>query len=343
MDAPAMSDACGPHCLDAAGEAVRLEAFLRKAVHGDRRRGIVLGISGGVDSSVCLALAVRAVGAARVCALIMPETDSAATSAVRAAAAARRFGVVPLTENITQALEALGCYARRDAAIAGVVPAYSARDGWRAKIAIAGGREGAFNYFKLVVESPDGMRSEHRLPHRAYLEIVAATNFKQRVRKTVEYHYADRLHYLVLGTPNRLEYDQGFFVKNGDGAADVKPIAHLYKAQVYALAEYLDVPEAIRTAPPTTDTFSLAQGQDEFYFALPWQHMDWALWCHDRQLPAAELAKRTGIDLKHAEFVYRDLEAKRRATAYLHAAPRLAERVAGVGEDRHTAAGAGMA
>ena len=119
---------------------------------------------------------------------------------------------------------------------------------------------------------------ETRLPLQEYLQIVAATNFKQRIRKTLEYFHADRLNYAVVGTPNRLEYDQGFFVKNGDGAADVKPIAHLYKTQVYALARHLGLPEEICNGAPTTDTYSLPQGQDEFYFALPYDQMDLALW-----------------------------------------------------------------
>ncbi|MBL8520981.1 MAG: NAD(+) synthase [Betaproteobacteria bacterium] len=311
--------------IDAAAEAARIASGLRDAVVNLRRRGVVLGISGGVDSSVCLALAVRAFGAERVCALMMPETDSSEQSAVRAAEVAAQFGVTPILENIAPALDALGCYARRDRAIRDVVPDYT--EGWRSKIAIAGGRDGTFNYFKLVVQSPDGTQTEHRLPHRTYLEIVAATNFKQRVRKIVEYHHADRLNYAVLGTPNRLEYDQGFFVKVGDGAADVKPIAHLYKRQVYALAACLDLPEAVRNAAPTTDTYSLAQGQDEFYFALPWQAMDLALWAANHQRPAAELAACLGLSHDRAEFVFRDIESKRRATAYLHAAARLMEPV----------------
>jgi NAD+ synthase len=162
---------------------------------------------------------------------------------------------------------------------------------------------------------------------REYLQVVAATSFKQRVRKTFEYYHADRLNYAVVGTPNRLEYDQGFFVKNGDGAADVKPIAHLYKTQVYALARHLGIPEEIRSAAPTTDTYSLHQGQDEFYFALPWDRMDVALWAHNHAVPAAALAARLGIDEAHARFVYRDIESKRAATRYLHAAPALVDPV----------------
>jgi NAD+ synthase len=155
------------------------------------------------------------------------------------------------------------------------------------------------------------------------LRIVAATNYKQRIRKTIEYFHADRLNYAVVGTPNRLEYDLGFYVKNGDGSADVKPIAHLFKSQVYEMARHLGLPEEICSASPTTDTYSLPQGQDEFYFALPYQQMDVALWAYDRGLPAAEFAALLGTTEEHVGFISRDIEAKRRAAGYLGAPPAL--------------------
>jgi len=115
------------------------------------------------------------------------------------------LGIGHETFDIGPTLEALGCYERRDAAIRRVFSAYG--EGWRSKLAIAGGTRGGINFFKLVVESPAGQTQEARLPLREYLEIVAATNFKQRVRKTMDYFHADRLNYAVVGTPNRLEYD----------------------------------------------------------------------------------------------------------------------------------------
>jgi NAD+ synthase len=160
-----------------------------------------------------------------------------------------------------------------------------------------------------------------------YLQIVAATSFKQRTRKMLEYFHADRLNYAVIGTPNRLEYDQGFFVKTGDGAADIKPIAHLYKTQVYALARELSLPAEITSARPTTDTYSLAQGQDEFYFALPYEQMDLALWAHNQGLPATELAEAINTTPERAKLIFDDIEAKRRATEYLHRPPVLVEAV----------------
>ena len=180
---------------------------------------------------------------------------------------------------------------------------------------------------RAVARAPDGEEITRDLAFPDYLTIVAATNFKQRIRKTLEYFHADRLNYAVVGTPNRLEYDQGFFVKNGDGAADVKPIAHLYKTQVYAMARYLGLPARVCDAVPTTDTYSLAQGQDEFYFALGYRDMDLALWALVHDVPATDLATALGIDISRAEAVYADIRNKRRTTRYLHTAPVLAGEV----------------
>ncbi|HJV72535.1 NAD(+) synthase [Ideonella sp.] len=316
--------------LDCAAEVDRIRAWMVDTLaHRLHRRGVVVGLSGGVDSSVCAALAVAALGKDRVYGLQMPERDSSGESGERGGEVARQLGIAHETVDIAPALEALGCYRSRDEAIRTLFPAYG--EGWKDKIVIAGGRTGGVNFFRLVVQSPDGTLSQARLPPRQYLQLVAATNHKQRVRKALEYHHADRLHYAVIGTPNRLEYDQGFFVKNGDGAADLKPIAHLYKTQVYALARHLGLPESVCSSTPTTDTYSLPQGQDEFYFALPYAQMDLALWAHNHRVPAAELAPVLGLSPEQAGFVYADIEAKRHATQYLHARPVLVEPVEEVG------------
>lgn len=308
--------------LDLEAEADRIAARLREILSGTlHRRGLVVAISGGIDSSVSVSLAVRAIGPERVFALILPEQDSSDDSANRAGILARHLGIEALTVNIAPALEAIGCYRWRDEAVRSVVPQYTT--GWRMKIVISGGLAGRINRFKLIAQAPDGAIVEAPLPLKPYLQIVAATNFKQRIRKTLEYFHADRLNYAVVGTPNRLEYDQGFFVKHGDGAADVKPIAHLYKSQVYAMARHLGLPERVCAAVPTTDTYSLSQGQDEFYFALPYAQMDLALWALNHGRPASELAAAIGVDAATAEAVYADIQAKRRTTKYLHAPPQL--------------------
>jgi NAD+ synthase len=301
----------------------RLREILAKDVS---RRGFVVAMSGGIDSSVSSALCVKALGPERVYGLMLPERDSSGFSTARGRQLAEHLGIRYEVFDIGSTLEAIGCYRWRDDAIRKVFPEYG--DGWKNKIVISGGLEGRVNHFQIVVQTPSGEMKQERLGLHEYLQIVAATNFKQRIRKTMEYFHADRLNYAVIGTPNRVEYDQGFFVKNGDGSADVKPIAHLYKTQVYALARHMKLPKEICEAIPTTDTYSLAQGQDEFYFALPYAQMDLALYALNKRLPASALASAIGVTTEQAENVYRDIEAKRRATRYMHLKPVLVEDVA---------------
>jgi NAD+ synthase len=310
-------------------QAVRqITEAIRGQVAQLRRRGAVVGLSGGIDSSVVGALCAKALGGDRVLGVFMPEADSDPLSLRLGRALAGRFGIPTLVEDIKPVLEAAGCYRRRDEFVRMVVPEYGS--GWKFKIVLPSAAENrGYNVFSLVVQSPDGEEQRHRLPLEPYLGIVAATNMKQRTRKQTEYYHADRLNFAVAGTPNRLEYDQGFFVKNGDGAADFKPIAHLYKTQVYQLAEYLGVPEEICRRPPTTDTYSLAQTQEEFYFALPYQPMDLCLHGLNEGVPAADVAHAVGLAPEVVERVYRDIESKRRATRYLHAQPLLVEPVLG--------------
>ncbi len=297
--------------LDLAAEEARICDFLAHSVRKLNRRGLVVGVSGGIDSAVCAALAVHAVGPGRVFCLLMPERDMVDDAHERGWRLCQHLHVAYAVEDIGPALDAVGCYRRRDEAIARIVPGYA--PGWRHKIVISPATESMIAHFNIVVENPAGEQSTTRMPVDAYLQVVAATNFKQRLRKNMEYYHADRLNYAVLGTPNKLEYDLGFFVRGGDGLADIKPIAHLYKTQVYALAEYLGVPEEIRRQLPSTNTYSLPQTQEEFYYALPYDKADIALHALLSGVPAREIAPGLGITPEQAEAVYRDFNGKRRA------------------------------
>jgi NAD+ synthase len=308
--------------IDPEAACAQIVATLRRQLLKDlRRRGAVLGLSGGVDSSVVAALCVRALGPNKVLGVMMPEQDNDPDSLRLGREVAAWLRIESVVEDITPILAGAACYERRDAHIRKLFPAYG--PGWRCKIAAR--KTGGYNLFYLVVQAPDGTRQEARMPADVYLGVVAATNMKQRTRKQVEYYHADRLNYAVAGTPNRLEYDQGFFVKNGDGAADVKPIAHLYKSQVYQLADYLGVPAEICARTPTTDTYSLAQTQEEFYFGIPLRQLDLCVFALNQGLPAAEAAAALGLTEAQVEEIYRDIAGKRSASRYQHEPPMLVE------------------
>jgi NAD+ synthase len=287
-----------------------------------KRRGFVVALSGGIDSSVTAALCVQAVGKERVFGLHMPDKDSSDDTLSLSQSVSSWYGFESTVENITPILDSMGCYSRQEEAIQKIIPEFGA--GWKFKIVLENVLQNkGFNFFNIIAQTPDGSLLKRRLPLEAYLGIVAATNFKQRVRKMMEYYHADRLNYAVTGTPNRLEYDQGFFVKLGDGAGDLKPIAHLYKTQVYAMAEYLGVPSEIRHRSPTTDTYSLSQGQDEFFFSVPYKMLDLCLYGKNNDIPSDAVASAIGLTQNHVERIYRDIESKRSSTRYLHLGPQL--------------------
>ena len=316
--------------LDAARETARITAGIREFVFDQlKRKGAVVGVSGGIDSTVVAYLCARALGKDRVVALFTPEADSSPDSLRLGRMVADELGVRSVLEDISPILKGARCYERRDAAIRTVVPEYG--EGYKSKIVLPNVVDAdRYAIFSIVVQSPNGETEKVRLTLNAYLGIVAATNYKQRARKMIEYYYADLHQYAVAGTPNRLEYDQGFYVKNGDGAADFKPIAHLYNTQVYQLAAYLGVPEEIQRRPSTTDTYSLEQSQEEFYFAIPLVKMDLCLYGKNNDICAADLASIVEMDEKQVQRVYAMIDSKRAMARYLRSAPLLIEEVQGI-------------
>ncbi len=304
--------------LDTEAEIAAITAGIRESVLKTmHRKGAVVSVSGGIDSALCAALCAKALGSGNVLALFSPERDSSPDSLRLGRLLADKLGVPTHTEDIAPILEAAGCYRYQTEAVRMVYPAYG--EGWKFKITLPSIIEGnRLNVSRLTVRTPSGEALSERMSAQAYLQLVAATNFKQRTRKMLDYFHADRLNFAVCGTPNRLEYDQGFFVKGGDGLADFKPIAHLYKTQVFQLARALGVPSEICDRTPTTDTFSLPQTQEEFYFALPYTQMDLCLYGHNHAVPAADVAAAIGLTAEQVDRVYRDIEVKRRTTRPLH-------------------------
>jgi len=287
-----------------------------------KRFGGVVGISGGIDSSVCMALAAKALGPDNVLGVMLPEHDSSPDSEMLAQELADKFDVKAIKEDVTGALKGFGCYERRDEAVKRVFPEYDPET-WKMKIGIR--QSGLYNnlppIFSLTVIDKNGNEKDKILHTKEYLQIVAASNFKQRSRMTMLYYHAEALHYAVIGTPNKHEQEQGFFVKYGDGGADVMPIGNLYKTQVYQLAEYLGVPEKIIERTPTTDTYSAEQSQEEFFYQLPFNLMDIYWYGFENGYDPAEVAEVMDETEDRVKALFRNFERKQRTTEYLRMSP----------------------
>lgn len=310
--------------IDAATEVERIVCSLQWQVRKSMRRlGAVVGISGGVDSSVALALCVRAFGAAKTIAVMMPEKDSDPDSERLARKVAETFGVTPILEDITPVLEGFGCYKRRDAAIRRVFPDYDAAAGYKAKIVLPRNLldEDTLNVFQLTIITPEGEERTAPLPVREFQQIVAASNFKQRTRMAMLYYHAELNHFAVIGTANKNEHEQGFFVKFGDSGVDIKALVHLYKTQIYQLAKYLGVPEEIQKRPPTSDTYSAPCTQEEFFFRLPFRTMDLLWFAYENAIPATEVARTMALTETQIHRAFEDFTRKHRTTEYLRMAP----------------------
>jgi len=310
--------------IDPAVETERIVSELRRLSRQVMRRtGGVVGISGGVDSAVVFALAVRAFGPDRVTAIMMPEKDSDPLSQTLARKLATQFGVVPLLEDITATLSGFGCYRRRDEAVCRLFPQYDAALGYKMKITLPPNLldEGILNVFSLTIVTPEGSELTKPLPVTDFLQIVAGSNFKQRARMSILYYHAELKNYAVIGTANKNEHDQGFFVKHGDAGVDINAIVHLYKTQIYQLAEYLNVPEEIRQRTPTSDTYSAPCDQQEFFFRLPFETMDLLWYAQAHDVPVAEAAKVMDLTEAQVQRAYADFSRKHRTTEYLRLPP----------------------
>lgn len=285
------------------------------------RFGGVVGISGGIDSSVTLALTAKAFGPDKVLGIMLPEQDSSPVSALLAEKLASKFKVKTLTENITGALKGFKCYERRDEAVKNVFPEYDPSV-YKMKIGIRT-LPGSMlpPVFSVVIIDKNGKEQSKKLPASDYLQIVSASNFKQRARMSMLYYHAERLHYAVIGTPNKHEVDQGFFVKYGDGGADIMPIGDLYKTQVYQLAEFLEVPQEIINRTPTTDTYSAEQTQEEFFYQLPFAQMDLLWYAYENGYDPEDVASVMEKTKEDVRGIFANFDRKSKTTEYLRMGP----------------------
>ena len=302
-------------------EVERICNFIQNQTFAMKRKGAVIGLSGGVDSSLAACLTVKALGKDRVFGLILPEKESNPSSKELASHLAKELEIAFEIIDITSVLDAFGTYGKRDELVKKVFPDYG--NGYTLKLTLPPDLldRDALNFFTLTIENEKGQTSSVRLKKDVLNGIIAATDTKQRIRMIHLYYYAEKMNYLVCGTTNKTETIQGFFVKYGDGGVDIEPIAHLFKTQVYQLASYLDVPEAIIKRPPSPDTFSFFVSDEDFFFRIPYNTLDALLYSWINKVPVEEICHELNLSEDQVLRAFRDFRAKHKASQHLRELP----------------------
>lgn len=308
--------------IDAEEISQQIEQFIRDQLKNYfKKRGVIIGLSGGIDSAVAGALSVRALGPKRVHGLLLPERDSSPKSRAFGLKSAEALGIEYTEVEITPMLESFGVYDKRDAVVKKYFPDLSGEYKFRLTLPQDLLDRDRINAYNLDVQKDDGSVASARLSHGDFLEMMAANDIKQRTRMTVLYYEAERRNYIVCGTTNRAETAQGFFVKFGDGGVDIEPLTPLYKNQVYELGRYLGVPKEIISRTPSPDTYSFEVSDKDFYFCLPYDTVDMILYAQEHSISKEETAEVLGLDMERLERAWKDLERKRRATRHLRDMP----------------------
>lgn len=309
--------------IDPEGETQRICEFITQQVLSEyKRKGVVIGLSGGVDSALLACLCVRALGPERVQGLLLPEKESSPESAVFATEQAAALGIRTETVDITPLLEAFGVYEERNAIVRGLCESYDpTTDEMKITLPADLLNRDSLNVFSLIVKKPSGREFSYRLRPDQLNAIASAQNVKQRTRMIQLYFLAEKLHCVVGGTTNGTEMDQGFFVKYGDGGADIEPLAHLYKTQVFQLAEHVGVIGEIRTRTPTPDTWPGGVTDEEFYFRMPFKTLDLLLFAWNEGFSADDVCRALDLTAEQVNRAFRDFQSKQRTTWHMRALP----------------------
>jgi NAD+ synthase len=286
-----------------------------------RRSGVAVGLSGGIDSAVMAAIAVRAVGKDRVVGLILPEKESNPVSSSFAAKHAKELGIEFREVDITPTVDSVGGYLKRDEYIKSLMPEYEPGCKYNISLPTDLLERDSFNFYVLQVQLPDGSVKKKRLGIDAFRAITSFANIKIRSRMLHLYYEAERRHMIVAGTTNRTEMVLGDFCKYGDGGTDIEAIASLYKNQIYQIADYLKIiPEIIKRSP-SPDTFSLPVTDQEFFFRIPFDKLDHLLYAWEHNVPAEEAAGVLNLPIDAVKRSFKDFTSKNRATLHLREMP----------------------
>jgi NAD+ synthase len=312
--------------IDPAQELEKLSTFMVEQMNVVfRRKGVIVGLSGGIDSALIAAIAVHAMGKEKVVGLVLPETESNPISSEYAIKHAQTLGIEHRQIDITPTVDSVVSYQWRDAFMQKLIPEY--QPGYKYNISLPTDllERDTFSFYRLQLQMPDGEIKKKRLKLDDFHTITSFANIKIRARMLHLYAEAERRNLLVVGTTNRTEFILGDYCKYGDGGTDIEPLTHLYKNQIYQLADHLDVIPEIYDRQPSPDTFSLPVSDQEFFFRIPFAKLDHLIYAWEHEIPINEVATVLDLSQDAVERAFKDFASKYRATAHLREVPKALE------------------
>lgn len=301
--------------------ALNLRKFIKDNIVGFKKKGAVLGVSGGIDSAVALTLCVQELGKENVFGILLPEKESAPSSRILGAEICESLGVAYEEVPISPILESLNIYEKKDRLMKRTCPEYDPKIHKTSLVLPDFLNQGLLNvpYIRLIKDGETV--AKYRLKANDYLELIGLQGVKQRSRMLIQYMYAESMNYVVCGTTNKTELLLGQYVKYGDGGVDIEPLADCYKTQIYALGKFLKVNEEIMKRPPSADTWSHYTTDEEFYWRMPMHIIDQLLYSQEHNLPHNVIEKNTGLSRDKIEHAFRHINKVKDTTEYIRATP----------------------
>jgi len=312
--------------IDPLTEVEKLSKFIvNQASVVFRRKGIIVGLSGGIDSACMASVAAHAMGKERVFGLVLPEKESNPISRDYAIKHAQTLGLEFREIDISPTVDSVVGYSWRDQFLQKLIPEYE--PGYKYNITLPTDllERAAFNFYNLQVQMPDGSIKKKRLNIEEFQTVTSFANIKIRSRMLHLYAEAERRNLVVAGTTNRTEFILGDFCKYGDGGTDIEPFSYLYKNQIYQISEYLEMIPEIMDRQPSPDTFSLPVSDQEFFFRIPFDKLDYLLYAWEHEVSVNETAKVLHLSADAVERAYKDFSSKNNATSHLRATPCILE------------------